>query len=349
MAYQIRRLPDAPWPGRDGHAMLAAKLGAGSQRLVVMGGWNPGDTAAEQDYFPDTRTSDVWICESLADLEKGVWTRHRRASAWSARHNFGCVETTGFDDKVHVFNADVQDGFYRMDHWVGSSPGVFLRNRPTNAGHTMPMDERVLAIQGYDRPYADVLCFGGEKIPGVVGPPGESAVRHTDLWGFRATDGNWRQIIANCPALPRSAVNKAVEHVIGATRYIYLYTGGDYAQSDMDSEVWRCPSGLLHDSGSWELVATAPWQGRIYSCIESWNGSLWMIGGNRTGGTGASANGNLGDIWYSADNGVTWTEAAFTIPNRHAAATAVWNNKIIITGGSADSARLNDVWVIEDV
>lgn len=347
MAFQLRRVPNAPWMGRDGHAMLAAKMGAAEDRLFVMGGWNPGDSYAEQEYFANTRTNDIWVCDSLGDLERGKWTRAKRAAQWSPRHSFGA--TTDYSGYVNVYGSDVQDGYYVMDHWIGASPGSFRRIRPTNNFSLMPVTDRVLFIPAAIPTIDDTLMIGGETMPSVVGPP-HAQQRHTDIWGYRTNDGAWRQVIANCPALPRGAIQKAVVHDIAGVKYLYLYTGGDYDQTDCDKEVWRCPVANLATAGSWQMVTSnAPWVGRIYSCIESFAGALWVIGGSRVGAAGSSTNGNRGDIWYSLDGGLTWTEAPFTIPPRHAHATTVIWNKIIISGGSGDDHRKNDVWVIEDV
>ena len=325
--------------------MLPAKFGDATRALYVLGGWNPGDTPTEQDYFPTTRANDIWKCASFANLERGIWTRVMRAAQWSPRHSFGCVEDQL--DRVHVFGSDGQAGFYVMDHWIGgASPTLFRRIRPTNAGDAMPMSDRLLAIPGHLPSIGDTLMIGGETMPGLVGPA-HAPVRRTDIWGYRESDGFWRQVIANCPALPRSAIQKAAIHSVAGVDYLYLFTGGSYDQADLNRQVWRCPVAAVGNAASWQQVtAVAAWPGRIYSCIESWDGKLWVICGN-------GAAGNLGDIWNSADNGATWLNTGLTIPIRHAAASCVWDDggesRIVITGGSGDDHRKRDVWVIESV
>ncbi len=123
--------------------------------------------------------------------------------------------------------------------------------------------------------------------------------------------------------------------------------GGRYEDSTHNREVWRAAVPALN---VWERVtASAAWTGRFYSCIESWDGKLWVICGNGPETIGGAGGKNLGDIWNSSDAGLTWVNTGLTIPKRHAAASCVWNNRIIITGGSGDDHRKNDVWVIEIV
>ncbi len=69
-----------------------------------------------------------------------------------------------------------------------------------------------------------------------------SQVYHTGLFGFRANDDNWRTIMTNCPALPRGAVQKAIEHA----GYLYEFTGGRYEDSTHNREVWRAAVPALN-------------------------------------------------------------------------------------------------------
>ena len=356
MAFALARYADAPWAGRDGHMMVAAKLGAPAPQLIVGGGWAPPESAATRRDFPNTRSNDLWSTASRATLKIGLWNELIREAPWEPRHNF-CY---GEDERgrLHLALGDPQFGFYKGDHWIGAYPASWKRQRPTNAFGTLPGGmQRVLGIPAVIPPLAadtssDFLVLGGETLPGSIGPEeeGHAEQRFTSVFGYRNSDGQWREVIANCPALPRSCVNKAVVHEAGGVKYLYLFTGGDYAQKALDSRVWRCRVDLISDAGSWQLVnAAAPWVGRTYAAIASCYGMLWVIGGSHLGAPGSTAAGNRGDIWYSPDHGVTWIEAPFTIPPRHAHGAEPFDGVLAISGGSRDDARLNDVWVIEDV
>lgn len=343
MAYRKRRLPDFPGFGRDGHALIANPWGTSS--LALLAGWNPGDTEAEQDYFANTRESDVWDVADDPAIERGLWVRRMRRAPFSPRHNFGAAKV---GTNVHLYGSDTQDGRYVMDHWVSPGPTTWRCHLPTNAGATMPVTDRVLAIPAV-LPDGTPLMIGGETMPGSIGPS-HAAVRRTDIWGLVA--GTWTQLIANCPALPRSAVERAPIHNVGGTDYLYLISGGDYAKTALDRSVCRVEATVaaVSDPDAWEVVTEeAEFPGRIYASPVSWDGKLWLIGGSAPGAPGASEGGNLSIIWVSDDHGATWADSGLSIPHRHAAATAVWNDRIVIIGGSGDDHRKRDVCVIEKV
>jgi hypothetical protein len=97
---------------------------------------------------------------------------------------------------------------------------------------------------------------------------------------------------------------------------------------------WSSPDGA-----NWTKVAALEAFGaRSGQAAVSFNGKLWVIGGNTPVGTTA-------DVWSSSD-GVSWTEAVTVapFPPRSFHQAVVFNNQIWVFGGN----RLNDVWYSSD-
>jgi hypothetical protein len=91
------------------------------------------------------------------------------------------------------------------------------------------------------------------------------------------------------------------------------------------------------------VIANAPWQPRIYHDITVYDGRMWVIGGHA-----GNSDGNLSDVWSSAD-GVKWTQVPST-PwlARHAASVAVFNGVLWLTGGTTDlNGSQDDVWKLD--
>jgi len=109
------------------------------------------------------------------------------------------------------------------------------------------------------------------------------------------------------------------------------------------SDVWSSGNG-----SSWQQTnGNAPFGGRFGSQMLSYNGKLWLIGGN--------SNGILkNDVWNSTD-GTTWTNvlpyAATPGPNqfvgREDFGAVVYNNLMWVIGGWTGSNK-NDVWSSPD-
>ena len=90
-----------------------------------------------------------------------------------------------------------------------------------------------------------------------------------------------------------------------------------------------------------EATTSAGWDDRQNLTVESFDNRLWVLGGD----DGIS---RYQDVWYSNDNGESWTETA--VPGwseRSSHASAVFDNKLWVMGGD-DSANVSDVWSSAD-
>jgi hypothetical protein len=106
------------------------------------------------------------------------------------------------------------------------------------------------------------------------------------------------------------------------------------------SDVYSSTNG-----GSWTKVnANAPFGGRYGSQLLSYNGQLWLIGGNNNGTL-------MNDVWNSTD-GKTWNEVLISSPTATATqfspredfCALVYNNAMWVIAGFTNGICNNDVW-----
>jgi leucine-zipper-like transcriptional regulator 1 len=109
------------------------------------------------------------------------------------------------------------------------------------------------------------------------------------------------------------------------------------------SDVWNSSSG-----SAWtEATGSAPFGGRYGSQVLSYNGSLWLIGGDNNGSL-------MNDVWSSPD-GKNWTKVLADSnapgPNQFSPrclfGAVVYNNAMWVIGGW-DGKDRNDVWTSTD-
>ncbi len=124
---------------------------------------------------------------------------------------------------------------------------------------------------------------------------------------------------------------------------MFFHQGGLYA---MGSNVLYRLSGSANgsaDGTAWAASTSAPWTGRSqFGCIV-FNGQIFVVGGENTGGTAF-----LNDVWASTD-GVNWTQAVSAAPwaKRRDMGLAVLGKTLFLIGGNG-SAQYNDVWSTPD-
>lgn len=95
-----------------------------------------------------------------------------------------------------------------------------------------------------------------------------------------------------------------------------------------------------------KVIGAAQFTARYGHAVVSYDSKIWVIGGK----TATAANTALNDVWYSADNGETWTAATtdgggsvWTARSFHAC--VVFNSKMWIVGGvNTSGTSLNDVY-----
>lgn len=318
MAFQWTRLPDAIFPPMDG--LMGVQ---GGSKFFIMGGWNPLVSAASE--FPNHRRNSIYSVASFADLQAGRWALEKLEAQWSARHTFGL--DIGPDDRIHVFGSDVQDGFYRKDHWdcsTGDVTSFRLLSDNTAWGNRVLFQHCLFN--------GKLTVLGGQTLPNVVSP-GVAATRYTDIWTWDTTNG-WVQAVSNCPALPRSTGGRAAV----LNNRIYLIAGGNYTGDTYNSEVWR--SGV-NDLTTWSLVTNTPgFSARGYPNYFAWDGKLFVVCGYN------GTTGNTGDTWVSEDEGATWENIDSDIPVRHACFAGVYDSIPIVVGGNGPALR-NDVYQLD--
>jgi len=159
------------------------------------------------------------------------------------------------------------------------------------------LDSTSLPSVGTDSGTAGVVCFknkmwvvGGKSPFNVVGAPLNSAVSEAVQ---NSLDGHsWSTVITDTAFLPRFdhslAVHDSELWVIGGyvTR-TFTYYSLEVVQTALVNDVWNSADGL-----TWNVVDTrAPFSARIHPATVSFQGRLWVIGGE-------NAQGPLGDIWY---------------------------------------------------
>ena len=162
-----------------------------------------------------------------------------------------------------------------------------------------------------------------------------------DVWS--SPDGlTWTQATAEAPW------SRRLNHA-GAVFDHKIWILGGWGGRDLN-DVWSSPDGR-----SWtQAVAEAPWSGRNGHSVVVHDGRLWVLGG---WGRGEAGDGNLNDVWSSAD-GVHWKQATAHAPwaPRNHQSAVVWDGRIWVLGGwgltegatGAREGNLNDVWWSED-
>ena len=164
-----------------------------------------------------------------------------------------------------------------------------------------------------------------------------------EVWRFDGT--TWTQLLTDDQApvgrwYPRHTAGW-LTHSYGGTNYIYAI-GGDIQRLCCD--VWRSTDGV-----SWtQMTAAAEWGNRCLHMAASYNGALYVMGG-QTDLTKATA---MHDVWRSTDGGATWTQLANAGWSVRGMVynPCVYNGKLWVCGGGTyDAARdyYNDVWTFD--
>lgn len=140
------------------------------------------------------------------------------------------------------------------------------------------------------------------------------ATTTNEVWRTPLSDGvNWTQLHTHDPSPPQTGASAHwrrrhacgwLKHVHAGTEYIYVI-GGDQEDGAYPADVWRSTGGA---SPTWErMTDAAPWGARILSIVGSYNGALYVMGGQTDAGDASTV---LRDVWKSTDGGATWTQLA---------------------------------------
>jgi len=127
-----------------------------------------------------------------------------------------------------------------------------------------------------------------------------------------------------------------------------MWVAGGAAEGSGGTTVYFSDVYSSGNGSSWQQTnGSAPFGGRFGSQMLSFNGQLWLIGGNSDGAL-------KNDVWSSTD-GVTWTNV---LPNNYTPGpnqfngredfgAVVFNNLMWVIGGWAGASK-NDVWSSPD-
>jgi len=292
-------------------AAFAARDGAGalafSDRMWLLGGWNPGD----RSHFPSICNSEVWC-----STDGATWVLASPQAPWEGRHTAGYVVHAG---RMWIVGGDANQHHYQSDVW-SSADGV----RWDLVTRSVPWAPRVLhctvAFAGR------IWVMGGQTVPQFA-PARE--VFHNDVW-CSADGATWHCVTDHAPWAPRGMIGGGVVF----RGRMWLLGGGTYdtpttPQRRFYNDVWSSADGV-----DWQRhLEHAPWEPRQYHDVAAWDDRMWVMEGwNQS---------NRRDVWCSPD-GVSWTE----LPNtpwapRHAASVFVYDDALWMVAGNNMSP---DVW-----
>lgn len=231
------------------------------------------------------------------------------------------------------------------------------------AAAAWPQMDGAAMLAPASQPYVYILG-GWTPFPGIW--PGPSQVTN-QIWSAPVANlANWTEIAAFDAAppvvgptarwTPRHTAGWLV-HVDAGREYLYtigsdIFNGGGSGTSD----VWRAEVLPLGALGPWvRLTNAAPWGPRVLHMVASFNGALWVLGGQTDVNNAATA---LNDVWTSTDGGSTWTLVTAAAPWAARGMSydpVVLNGKLWIVGGGAYDAIPanrqfhNDVWSFDGV
>jgi hypothetical protein len=312
----------AQYVGRDGAGLVVY-----DNKLWLLGGWNPSTTV-----FPLYTSNEVWNSSDGKHWTQIKPNTFGTASFdpntdWEGRHMAGWAV---FDDRLWIIGGDSNQCHYQPNAW-SSSDGLHW----TQVTYRLPWGARVLFYTlVFDN---KIWVMGGQTLvlSDCAGYP-QPETFYNDIWN--TSDGRvWTQVTPAEPIWdPRGVICGAVVF----QGRMWVIGGGTYGTPQyLYNDVWSSPDGI-----HWtRVLASAPWQGRIYHDITVYDNRMWVIGGHA-----ANNDGNLSDVWSSPD-GVHWTQ----VPNtpwlaRHAASVAVFNGGIFMTGGTTnENGSQDDVWKLD--
>src|SRR5688572_12550743 len=306
----------APFAGRDGAGALVFK-----DRMWLLGGWNPEDKVN----FPIISNSEVWSSTDGAD-----WKLEIKQAPWEGRH---CAGYVVHDGRMWVLGGDTSQKHYQDDVWC-SEDGV----RWECVTKTTPWSPRVFH---YAVAHAGkIWVIGGQTLLKHV--PTSTEAYFNDVWC--SEDGaRWERVTEHAPWIARGMIGGSA---VWRGR-IWLPGGGTFENPrkvfrTLYNEVWSTADGV-----DWRLECErAAWPNRQFHEVAVWDDKLWVMEGFRlnyetySDGQGP-LEGNLNDVWYSAD-GKTWHEVPDTPwAPRHAASVFVYRDALWMVAGNNMQP---DVW-----
>ncbi len=187
---------------------------------------------------------------------------------------------------------------------------------------------RSLPATAYADDYNKVILFGGLETN-----------KYNDTWEFDVESMEWTKLIDNNPtSTDIPAVRRGHDLAYLGNGNVLLFGGSDSSKYD-DTWVYNI------DNNEWTEISPASHpSARVGLRMDGLgNGKAVLFGGD--------ASNRMNDVWVYDHSGQNWTEETFvstTNPDErsYAGMTAISSDKIIIFGGSGESAGVtfNDTW-----
>lgn len=348
---------DAGFAVRGRHQLLAY-----NDRLWVIAGNGSGP------FVKDVWRNDVW---SSAD---GInWTQATAQAAFPGRILPGAVV---FDGRMWVIGG-ATNSTGGNDVWSSTDGVAWTRVTAAaafgfRAGHTVTVFNNKMWLIGGGGPGEAVVwssADGANWAPEAMSPPFGKRALHVaaalngrlwvtggetdtapylnDVWS--SPDGvNWIQESAGAAFAKRKYIAGTVHN-----GRMWVATGellpSEVVRPDPNSgvlllhnvaDVWSSANGV-----DWtQMTPYAPFFPGTHN-VQTLAGKLWVIGGSE--GWDGSATRN--DVW-SSTNGSEWqrVQATQTFPAREGTGVTAFQNRLWVTGGTAENALLGDVWHSDD-
>ncbi len=270
---------DAAYLARDGASLRFFK-----GKWWLFGGWNPA-------YWPSDSTNEVW-----SSVDRNTWTLELThdpdppvsgpGARWKPRHTFATEVWKGY---VWIFGGDLAGG-------SGTTKGIPWN--PTDVWRSADsiIWERMCAITPW---YDNALYIGGlynNALHVICGVRGLGRTDRLEHW--RSTDGvTWQRLPD--PPFRRFAVMRMV-NLCGKMLMMGGASGTLTAvPPEMHNSTWAYDDST--GVGIWACQSeSAPWLGRYWIGVCAYDSKLWVLTGRNYD------TGELGDVWYSNDLGITW-------------------------------------------
>lgn len=204
----------------------------------------------------------------------------------------------------------------------------------------------------------DIYQLGGWN--GSAPPPFDGGLSRVtnEVWKSSDFGATWVLIRPEQPT-PPPGVMWTPRHTAGVTAHVFngqtwIYVIGSDVYNGPGSnpiagggigtsDVWRSLDGITWE----EVTSTAPWGPIVLHMVASFQGALWVMGGQTNGVDPASA---TNAVWKSVDGGLTWIAqpnapwSARALVNSGQALPVFKNKLWLMGGGTYATTSLNDVW-----
>jgi hypothetical protein len=292
--------PDVVDPLGGSHLVLRGE-GFGDGLAVEIGGV-PAAVQVRSDTEADVVSGAIGAADGLDLVVTRGGAEVRLAGAIDAWSPAELPGARVFDAAVGVQTAGADEGYEWQRLTADVGPG--WRARDGNTTTWLPSTGRFWMVAGWN-PYEQPQGFASG--PPETLDPNESTT--DEVWS--SADGvTWRQDLPHLHGQfePRHSHNTRVWN--GALWSI----GGDHHQGFYNHDVITSADGV-----AWTVVlgpgapaGEPPWSERVLQASGTYDGDLWMVGGQDAEGDPAEYTYH-NDVWRSSD-GVTWTEVVPDAP-----------------------------------